>query len=340
MDITNIEDMWKIMETVFKKNPVTLLYQTQNFPVEITLLNDYSVSCKISSDIKDKFIFLSASIGDKIFICSLEQMSKEKGMSILKPIRINVKDANAESKFSEQKIFVTNIINQNDIYKILNDDSIQKIVKDNSVRLKHIFDFFSINITERQDNRTRLMLAAERPIFVPDKTETVDSPGFVPFSEYYAATKKDKEAAKYRSEICIPVRYRESINIGYVLVQHSKKTDLNSFNLVNLIASSLKKEISDYSSFEESRELCRVAHLSTTNITFFHLPTRLYSKVFFLGASILFDIYYNNNEKKITMRATVSSLQATEKHYKVDCTFSNLSMKQFEFLEEFTAKLE
>ena len=110
MDITNIEDMWKIIETVFTKNPVSLLHQNQNFPVEITLINDYSVSCKISSEIKDKFIFLSSTMGEKLFVCSLEQMSKEKGMSILKPTRINIKDANLESKLSEQKIFVTNII--------------------------------------------------------------------------------------------------------------------------------------------------------------------------------------------------------------------------------------
>ena len=112
---------------------------------------------------------------------------------------------------------------------------------------------------------------------------------------------------------------------------HEERLDLNSFNLLNLIASAIKKEISDYRNYEESREKCKVSDIGQSDFSFLHPPNRHFTKIFYVGDIIIFDMFFNT--LKHTFRASVRNIRTLEKEYRIGCQFNNLNLDQLEMIE-------
>ena len=67
------------------------------------------------------------------------------------------------------------------------------------------------------NSRMRLMNSHEKPIFIPNISQPeLVRPEFVPFNDYYSITKSSNFLDKYKSEICVPIKYKNFIMIGYV----------------------------------------------------------------------------------------------------------------------------
>lgn len=335
MEITGQVNIFKVISTVFLKLPISMKSEYGSTPIKILDIEPNQIICSFPEmEFTNPKVNFVANSGDKIFVCELEYQEKQKpDHHILKPIKVMVKDEKRSGKrFYVNNIHITNIINQNDVTKFLSDDKIQTIIKENSPRLKHIFSLFQIHINERHDERMRLMHSYNKPIFIPNRFEPDNlPPGFVPYVDYAKTIKKGDDYIKYTAEICIPIKYREFSTIGYVQVLNEERLDLNSFNLLNLIASTIKKEINDYHNYEESRDKCKVLDLSQSDFSFLHPPNRHFNKIFYVGDVIIFDMIFENF--KHTFRAAVRNIRTLEKEYRIGCQFNNLNLDQLEIIE-------
>lgn len=239
-------------------------------------------------------------------------------------------------KATEEKvdtgILVSNIISMNEVTVFLGDDHIKDVIKSNYNRLRHLFDRYNVVIKDKQDERIRLMKSFDQPIVILNRENPDSTPNMsVPYNEYNRMLKADKNAEVFKSEICVPIKYRQYIIIGYVQVMHSKRLDLNSFNVVALASSSIRKEISDYKNYEESTEVCKVTSITETEVTFLHSLNKHFSRIFQMGTVIILDLY--SKDTKITIKAAVKGLKPLDKYFSITCQYVNLSIDQYEKIE-------
>ncbi|MBE7411449.1 MAG: hypothetical protein HS129_05190 [Leptospiraceae bacterium] len=232
---------------------------------------------------------------------------------------------------------VSNIISYTDIFKSLGDDRINQIVKKPPI-VNSMFHFFEIFINERMNSRMRLMNSFDKPIFIPDITNPDIVPeGFVPFRDYYILTKNSNFLDKYKSEICVPIKYKNIAMIGYVHAMHSTRLDFNSYNTFRLISASISKDIHNSGAFEESRGNYLITELSTSGIQFLHPPTRLASKIFSMGGTIIFDIVAKSGLRK-SVRGVIKGIKPTDTDYAISCDFSIHTHEESQALEDFLSK--
>lgn len=343
MDIADQVSINKVIKNIFLKTQVrialdegrTISSGILNWDEEHLLIKPPKPEPKTSQRI------LIASQG-KLFFLICEFLGKDdKGNELLRPIKISVKEEGNTSEkiqaIESQTIkdcVVTNVLAQNDITKFLNDDKIKEIVKNNSRRLSHLFTKYSIYLNERHDDRLRIMHNYDQAIFIPNKDDKLCVPaGFVPHYEYMRVTKADKKEDSI-AEICVPIKYRQFSMVGYVQVQNSSRLDMNAFNLVGLVAASIKKDLADYSNFEESKELCPVYDISQTEISFFHSNNKYFSRIFSIGDIIIFDLMVNKT-KKITLRAIIRQIKALDKGFKIYAQYHILTLQQLEMIEDY-----
>lgn len=340
MEISDKENISKILNSVFTRNPVRYLSEDGKTPLcEFISYENFLIKIKTPKpDLKTSQRILICSQG-KTFICKCEVSSKEDFYELLRPTRIVVKEeGDTQEKIQAvenreiQNAAVTNILSQNDVTKFLSDDKIREIIKSNSNRLSHLFSKYNIYLNERADDRLRLMHHYDQPIFIPNREDKLSVPdGFIPHYEYIRSVKPDKNDGM-TAEICIPIKYRQFSTIGYVQVMNSSRLDLNAFNLVSLVAAAIKKEISLYSNYEESKEICKVYDITQTDISFFHSNNKHYSRIFYLGDIIIFDLVISKN-RRITMRGVIRQIKALDSGFKIYCQYHNLTLQQLELIE-------
>lgn len=229
-------------------------------------------------------------------------------------------------------IKVSNIISMNEVTVFLGDDHIKEVVRSNYNRFRHLFDRYNVVIKDKQDERIRLMKNFDQPIVILNREIPETTPSIsVPYQEYNRMIKADKNSDPLKSEICVPIKYRQYIIIGYVQVMHSKRLDLNSFNVVGLAASAIKKEISQYKNYEESTEICSVTSISETEVTFLHSLNKHFSRIFQMGTAVIFDLY--SKEIRLTLKATVKAVKPLDKNFSITCQYLNMSIEQLEKVE-------
>lgn len=338
MEIKDNERIQKILATVFTKLPVTLMTETDAVSCQILAIHKGIVKIKASTHkFREQHRVLVVKNDNKLFLCRAKLINVDaEGYEYYQPNRISINDEKRlGSRIYVNDLFLSNIINQNDLTKFLSDDKIKKIVKENSIRLKYFFDSFYIHVHERQDNRMRLLHSYNIPIFIPDFTNPDSIPDeFLPYVEYSRMLKGDDTPRKYRAEICIPIRYRQYAIIGYVQALNKSRLDINSYNLVNLVAQSIQKEFEIYKNYEESKENCRVVDISQADLSFLHSQSTFFSKIFYLGDIILFDLFFSEKEK-FTFRAVIRNIRSLEKHYRIGCQFYNMSLEELEKIENY-----
>jgi hypothetical protein len=273
---------------------------------------------------------------DNIFISTFTEIALDEfGNCILKPINIRIKDITAEKDSID--FTVSNIISQNDIFKSLTDDRINQIIK-KAPKVSFMFDFFEVYVNERMNSRMRLLNTHNKPVFIPniEKPELV-KPEFISFKEYYAVVKPNANFEKYKSEICLPIKYKNFLMIGYVHAMHTTRLDINSFNTFKLIVSSIIKDVQASGIFEESKEICPVLELNGTSIKFLHTPTRLATRIFSMGGILIFDVIKKDGRRKF-IRGVVKAIKPTAKEFAITCDFMIGSPEEGESIEEFLKK--
>jgi hypothetical protein len=232
----------------------------------------------------------------------------------------------------ETGIKVSNIINMNEVTIFLGDDHIKEVLRSNYNRLRHLFDRYNVVIKDKQDERIRLMKSFDQPIVILNREVPENTPAMsVPYNEYHRMLKAEKNAELFKAEICVPIKYRQYIIIGYVQVLHSKRLDMNSFNLVSLAAASVRKEISDYKNYEESTEICKVTSITETEVTFLHSLNKHFSRIFQMGSVVILDLY--SKDTRITVKVSIKALKPLDKYFAVTGQYINMSIDQYEKIE-------
>ncbi len=232
----------------------------------------------------------------------------------------------------ETDIKVSNIISMNEVTIFLGDDHIKEVLRSNYNRLRHLFDRYTVIIKDKQDERIRLMKSFDQPIVILNRDVPESTPAMsVPFNDYFRMLKGEKNTEPFKAEICVPIKYRQFIIIGYVQVLHSKRLDLNSFNLVGLAASSIKKEISEYKNYEESTEVCKVTSITETEVTFLHSLNKHFSRIFQMGSIVILDLY--SKDTRLTVKVSIKGLKPLDKYFAVTGQYVNMSIDQYEKIE-------
>jgi predicted DNA-binding protein YlxM (UPF0122 family) len=334
MEITEKNNLWKIIHSIFLSKS-TRLYNRygKSFSVELEIWQQQLLKMRSEGANQNSPTRLLVVKNDKkIFICECRVKGVTgEGALLLDPIKITIREETEEDnrEYQDPSLYVTSIISLADITVFLGDDHIKELVKNHSRRLNHLFDFYQVYLSDKQDERIRLMRAFDMPIIILNREDSNSAPDFaVPHSEYDKSIKSDKMLPEYKAEISVPIKYRQYIIIGYVQVFSRSRLDLNSYNLVNLVASSIKKEISDYRNYEESKEFCRVTAFTSTEITFLHSMNKHFSRIFRIGSQILFNIAVK------TVRASIKNILPLDRSFSVCCEFHNITLDQLEKIEE------
>jgi hypothetical protein len=339
MEILDKESIWKTLRTLFINKSVQILPLEggKSYPAKIGLWKDNYLTAITDAPENGKGNFLAVRYEGKLILCKCDYRGKdEKGAWIFSPAKINIREDTLKTNEEEKinPLFVSNIISMSEVTIFLGDDHIKEVIRKNAMRLKHLFDVYNVVITDKHDERVRLMKSFDQPILILNKEDPKSIPlKSVPFHEYSRLFRTDKTVNNYKSEICVPIKYRQYIIIGYVQVLHSGRLDLNSFNLVSLTASAIKKEIGDYSNFEESKEACKVININESELTFLHSLNKHFSRIFQMGTILIFDLY--TKDSRLTLRGSVKAVKPLDKYFSITIQYYNLSIEQFEKIEGF-----
>ena len=337
-EVTDPKSIHKLIDSLYRITPVYMEVDGEDIPVKVLDSKPQSVtirSPKVNTNTRERILTMRSR--DNIFVSTfLEVGVDELGNSILQPLKILIK--NILAPVESNTFIVSNIISHNDIFKSLGDDRISQLIK-RAPKVNFMFDFFEVYVNERMNSRMRLMSSFDKPIFIPNiaQPDLVKSE-FVPFNDYYALTKSSDFLDKYKSEICIPIKYKNFVMIGYVHAMHSTRLDSNSYNTFKLVASSIIKDVHTSGVFEESKENCPVVEINATTVKFLHPPTRLASRIFSMGGSIIFDLISKSGHRKF-LRASVKAIKPTQKDYAISCDFTLNSPEEVSGLEEFLKKI-
>ncbi|MCB1160934.1 MAG: PilZ domain-containing protein, partial [Leptospiraceae bacterium] len=68
--------------------------------------------------------------------------------------------------------------------------------------------------------------------------------------------------------------------------------------------------------------------------SFLHSQSVHFSKIFYLGDIIIFDMFFPDGSKQ-TFRATIRNIRSLEKYYRIGCQFYNMSLDDLEMIEKY-----
>lgn len=338
MEITSNEEIWKILNLLFVKKKVSLLNKYgKSYPAEVEVWQNLLKTKSLGNNQNSSERFLVAKLENKIFICE----TKVKGITgdgalILEPLKIRIRHETNEDKkeYVPPTFYVSNVISMAEVTVFLGDDQVKDIIRLHSRRLNHLFDVYNVYLSDKLDERMRLMRTYDLPIIILNRDDPQSTPSSsITFEDYTKYIKNEKAPLEFKAEICVPIKYRQTVIIGYVQVLQKKRLDLNSFNLVSLVASSIRKDLSDYKNYEESKEICKVTNFTNTEVTFLHSMNVYFARIFYVGNIVILNILANK-EVKMTARTLIRNINPLDKFFSVTAQFQNLSLDQLEKIEE------
>lgn len=343
-EVVEIEHINKIIDKFFGAYQVYMMVESKPIPIKVMENTKDAVKIKsLDFELTSEKRVLTFSTKENLFICLFEYKGKDdSGCDLLKPIKISIGSLVDKSWYkgsmtstAASNIHVTEIINHLDIGRHVNGEKIKKIVKENSDRLKHMFTNYKVVILDRQDSRMRLMQNHGKAIFIPNlgdmNTVTED---FVSYHDYASIIKGTDIMMKYKSEICIPIKYRNYSIIGYIQVLHANRLDMNSYNVVKLVSSSINMEVTKSNAFETSKAICDVLEFDKSKIVFIHPHTVMFNKIFSIKESVLFDVVTDKKKRK-TFRGIITSLKPLESQFKIECELQANSPEEIKNIEDF-----
>jgi hypothetical protein len=324
-EIKDREAILKLIQSSFQNLPVYTETSKGKIPIKVVSIKEEGVVVQNYGS-TEKVRTLCVTNNGNVLSFDFSLIGSNANYEILSPVLLRVAPAKRLGEridLNDPMYFITSITNQNEISKSLNFDSVKlkNLLGSYTAKVKDKFSFLDIYISDRQDFRLKLIGSYDKPIFIPDKADpTTVTSDFVPYSEYIVHSKFDKKYEKYVSEICIPLRYKNFISFGYISAFNLELMDNSHYNMLNIIANSLKKELLLSSNIIESKEKAKITNVSNEGFAFDHNNTVNFSKLFVIGSIIIFDFHLSDTEKQ-TVRATVRNIRPTEKSYRIGCQF-------------------
>lgn len=335
-EVTDKPTIKKLLDALFKNNPIFMEVGGESIPVKfIDFKTDGALIRASKTDSETLERILTVTNRDNIFYFYFTEIDTDDFGNIhLKNNKVLIKDiagVNNDIQFE-----ISNITTPGEIFKALNDEKVSQLIK-RAPKISFMFNFFEVYISERPNSRMRLIAHHDKPIFIPNiMTPELVKPEYVPYSEYISMTKNSSVLDKYKAEICIPIKYKNFILIGYAHAMHSTRLDYNSYNTFKLVASSVIRDVHTSGIFDETKEICPVVEYTKNSIRFLHPPTRQANKLFSVGSQIIFDLIARGGNRKF-VRAMIKQIKPTQKDFSLTCEFTGLSNQEVEAYQEFVA---
>lgn len=343
-EIHDKQGIHKVLNSLFGRLPVYIVDNGREYPSKIISLkeNGLIISHNRQFSNEDRILTLSHN-GTKIltrFKCL--GGDKAKGYEVLSPIKMILKEAKREGnrinlEGQNDKLRVTLTLNQNEIHKAqgFDDDNVDRILNQFTTKLKSKFDYANIYYAPRMDNRLRLMQNYDKPIFIPNRKEPSGIPrNYFPFEEYLRLIQVVKIEERFISDISVPIRYKGYTPLGYVQVLGQNPYNQEAFDTIQMVASTISREIINTGIFQESKEICEVSDLSSTGLSFLHPQSRFFSRSFTMGEIILFELLFPGGEKAY-IRSMIKNIKNMETNFRVGVEFYNLTVQDYKILESY-----
>lgn len=342
-EIKDPEGILKVITALFGKLPAYIINTEKEYPVKIIALKNKAliISTKLKFPNRDRILTVVHN-GSKFYAHFIVAGGDGNGVEILTPVKIQITAATRQGSRVEASqiqtgLVVSNIINVNDVSKAIgfDDKKVDTILLAYRTKLAKAFPQSSIFFAGRMDNRLRLMHHYDKDIFIVDRKEkSTASPAFFPFDEYLRIFDNSKIPDTYTSEICVPIKYKGYVHLGYVQVLSEKPLDFEIYKQIQTFSNAVSRDIISTGVFQESRDVCQVMDLSMGGISFIHAPSRSFSRSVTLNGTILFDLNLEEG-KRVTIRGIIKNIRNQETNFRVGCQFYNLTEKDVEVLEGF-----
>lgn len=342
-EIKDPDGILKVITALFGKLPAYIIYSDKEFPVKIIALKNKAliINTNLKFPNRDRILTVVHN-GSKFLAHFIVAGGDGNGIEILTPVKIQITTASRQGSRVEASqiqtgMVVSNIINVNDVSKAIgfDDKKVDAILLAYRAKLTKAFPLSSIFFAGRMDNRLRLMHHYDKDIFIVDRKEKSSaSADFFPFDEYLRIFDSSKIPDTYTSEICVPIKYKGYVHLGYVQVLAEKPLDFEIYKQIQNFSNAVSRDIISTGVFQESRDVCQVMDLSMGGISFIHAPSRSFSRSVTLNGTILFDLNLEEG-KRVTIRGIIKNIRNQETNFRVGCQFYNLTEKDLEVLGVF-----
>lgn len=342
-EIKDPDGILKVITALFGKLPAYIIHSEKEYPVKIIALKNKALIIRTNLKFPSRDRVLTVVHNGSKFLAHFNVAGGDGNeIEILTPVKIKItaasrQGARVEASQIQTGMVVSNIINVNDVSKAIgfDDKKVDAILLAYRAKLTKAFPLSSIFFAGRMDNRLRLMHHYDKDIFIIDRKEkSTASADFFPFDEYLRIFDSSKIPDTYTSEICVPIKYKGYVHLGYVQVLAEKPLDFEVYKQLQTFSNAVSRDIISTGVFQESRDVCQVMDLSMGGISFIHAPSRSFSRSVTLNGTILFDLNLEEG-KRVTIRGIIKNIRNQETNFRVGCQFYNLTEKDLEILGAF-----
>jgi hypothetical protein len=346
--INNETQMYEILKILYRSVPVYLKYDDGKVQIKPISINKLGIITAIPSHIRQentRVIFFTHN-SKKLEFHLNASLTKHSNIEILQPYALHIMDANREdlprvkvdNKYDS--LALDKIINVNDVQKQLAYDNakVDAIIQKYKVILLKKFDSCQILLTTKQDARLRLLNKFSKPIFVPDKNENIN-----PDTDYLSYDEFSKKIVvpeligeSYNSEICILLKYKGFIPIGYLQVNHRRILDTPNYEFVKSISERICMEICEAGFFNESMDVCKIVDISENGLSFLYAQSIFFIKSFAIGEALIFDLQIEN--QKLPIKAVIRNIKNMEAKFRMGVQFTELSEEAVSIISEYLIK--
>lgn len=343
-EILEKEKILQVIQTLFFHVPVVMIFGKKEYPVKpLKLIPEGLIIESIGrQDREERILFVRSN--EKIFEISFDLLGITGNKELLYPRKLSIKNfqdtSSSESK-SSKKIFISKMVRQDDIIpNLLSENNKMKAILgmyQNDLRNK--LTFLSLYISDKADQRLRLLSEYKKCIFVPNKLEPECVPeDFVPYDEYFQLMKASKVSQSYLSEACVPLYYKGIYLIGYLAAWHTKPLDIQGFQFAQKIADSILKDIYYWNLAQEWIERLEVVYVSKLGLEFYAPNSKNYSKYVISSSTVIFDIF-KDKDYITSVRGSIANITPTEKNFQVALEFIFENEKEAETLQSIVNNL-
>lgn len=339
--LQDTEQIKKIFEEKYVNLPIFMFYDGKQFPVKVIGVDEKGIITKSISRIDKEPRVLTFTYESNLYKFVMSFLGASSTFEVLKPLVLEIIPASRVlSRLKTDRLYITNISNQNDIIKSIVSDSVRvnNILRNFQAKVREKISNLELFIHERQDVRLKLLNIHEKIIFVPNKSvqESV-KPEYVPYFEYMNQLKNSKDIDKIVSEITVPLKFKGMFTMGYLSAQHYLPMDDGYLQIVNVLAQNIKKEILSQPIINESKEASIVVDITSEGFSIFHTNFANFGKLFSIGGVIIFDLCASEDDK-IVVKAVIRNIKATEKQFRIGCQFYTGSEVESKALQAFLKK--
>ncbi|TGK17233.1 PilZ domain-containing protein [Leptospira fluminis] len=345
--VKEADALGKILQTLFARLPVSIDIKGRSYPVKIVGIKDslyllVSIPGKPSSE-KTRILFLTHNFHFFHGVFTVTGRNANNGLELLRVQAVKVSEAKRSQRRVELEssesdpIIIHNVINQQHLRKSIGfvDKSVEEIIQRHAKKIKESYADSLVYLSDRMDNRLRIMYNFEQSIFVINRHErSSGGSNFVPMEEYLKLISLNKIESRFVSEICVLIRYKNYTPLGYVQVLSEKSMDTEDYNNITLFSAAISRDVINSGFFQESKEKCIVEDISRMGLGFLHPQSIFFSRSFAVGETLLFDMQMNR-ELKGTFRGVIRSIVNTDRMFRVGCQFFNLNAREEQLLNQF-----